>query len=149
MKTAVINKLEHFKQILKEHGLRLTHQRVVILSELLSDGGHPSAEDIYERAVKRLPTISLDTVYRTIACFENYGIVKRVQVLDDKGRFDSNLDIHHHLVCKRCKKIEDFYWPAFDGLNIPGGLKGWGEVESKCVELRGLCRECRRKVKRK
>ncbi|MFZ5979532.1 MAG: Fur family transcriptional regulator [Candidatus Zixiibacteriota bacterium] len=149
MKTTDKNKLERFKQILKEHGLRLTHQRVVILNELVSAEGHPSAEDVYSRVLKRLPTVSLDTVYRTIASFEKYDIVKRVQVLDDKGRFDSNLDVHHHLVCKRCKKIEDFYWPAFDGLNIPGDLKNWGKVESKYVELRGLCKECRQKSKKR
>ena len=141
--------MEHLAAQLKDRGLRLTHQRLEILRELSADTGHPSAEDIYTRVVKRIPTISLDTVYRTIATFEESGVVSRVQVLDDRGRFDSNMSVHHHMVCTRCKKIEDFYWPAFDNMDVPGDLGSWGEVASKHVELRGLCKDCRRKVGKK
>lgn len=143
------HELERMIEILREHGLRLTHQRLEILRVLAADSSHPSVEQIYDRVVKRVPTISLDTVYRTITSFEKYGAVKRVEVLDDKSRFDTNPQHHHHLICKRCKRIEDFHWPAFDRLDVPDKLNAWGMVDSKQVEIRGLCSDCRGKTKRK
>ena len=136
--------MEGFEQVCRIKGLRVTHQRQEIFAEFARFNGHPTAENIFNRVRKRLTTISLDTVYRTIATFEEYGLVKRVQILDNLARFDINLKIHHHLVCSRCKKIEDFYWPDFDRLSLPGSVNEWGDIEQKHVEIRGLCRNCKK-----
>ncbi|HEX7344863.1 MAG TPA: transcriptional repressor [bacterium] len=142
MKKGLQAKLDHFGAMCRQKGYRLTHQRLEIFRELAKDSRHPSAEDIYRRIIKRFPTLSPDTVYRTISTLEKIGVIKRVHVLDDRGRFDANTNVHHHLVCKRCKRVEDFYWPTFDQLNIPEQLRAWGQLDSKHVELRGLCRRC-------
>ena len=149
LKAKLEKKVSQFEELCRRKGLRLTHQRLEILKELVADTSHPSAEDVYNRIVKRLPMISLDTVYRTIALFEEHGLVKRVEILDDRSRFDSNLEKHHHLVCVRCKRIEDFYWSNFDSLRAPNNISSWGIVQSKHVELRGLCKACMKKEKRK
>ncbi len=133
------------EELLKAKGVRVTHQRLEVFCELMSSHEHPSAEEIYERVARRLPTISLDTVYRTIALFEEFGVIRRVEVLDDRARYDANLKPHHHLVCTRCKKIEDFYWPGFDRLKEPEELRKWGRLRSRHAEIRGLCRECAEK----
>jgi Fur family peroxide stress response transcriptional regulator len=140
--------MQAFEQTCREWGMRVTHQRLEIFRELASAKGHPSAEEIYNRVHKRLPSIALDTVYRTIDTFENMNLVKRVKFMDNRTRFDTNIITHHHLVCTECNRIEDFYWPAFDNLKVPDTLKDWGVVDTKHAEIRGLCRKCRNKIKK-
>ena len=65
-------KTRYAYKLLKGTGLKLTHQRLEILYILMSDVDHPSAEEIYERTKPEIPTISFDTVYRTLALFERY-----------------------------------------------------------------------------
>ena len=73
--------LDKFKAISLEKGLRLTHQRLEILRELVGAKDHPSAEMVFGRVRRRLPTISLDTVYRTLSTFDELGIIMRVPVI--------------------------------------------------------------------
>lgn len=89
-----------------------------------------------------MPTISLDTVYRTLSAFEQHGFIMRTQVLDDRARFDADLSPHHHLVCARCKSIEDFHWEAFDKTEPPPSISKWGRIMNKQVALRGICNKC-------
>jgi Fur family peroxide stress response transcriptional regulator len=93
------DKIEMFKNISRENGLKVTHQRLEIFKILLSMEYHPSAEEVFEAVRKKIPTISFDTVYRTLALFENSGVIRKVQYLDTRTRYDSNMDIHYHLVC--------------------------------------------------
>jgi len=138
-----LKNLKELREICRSQGLRLTHQRLEVFRELLSTPGHPSAEDVCQRVRRRLPSISLDTVYRTIYTFERCGVVKRLSALDERIRFDSNLEPHHHLVCVRCRQIEDFYWPDFAAMEKPEEVEMWGEIHTEHVELRGLCKNCR------
>ena len=130
------------KAICRGLGLKLTHQRLEILRELAIAKDHPSAEDIYKRVKPKIPPISFDTVYRTLALFERSGVIARVHHLDDRTRYDPNTSKHHHMVCIKCKKIQDFTWPALDGMQIPAETEGWGKIQGKYLELRGICREC-------
>jgi Fur family peroxide stress response transcriptional regulator len=135
-------KIDVFKELCRERGLRLTHQRLEIFSVLAEDGSHPSIEDIYNQVVPRLPMISLDTVYRTIATFEEYGLVRRVNFDGSKARFDTNLSDHHHLVCLDCQRVVDFYWPSFDRLKMPRDVAGWDGIDTRQAEIRGICPAC-------
>ena len=126
----------------RELGLKLTQQRLEIYKALVTEPGHPSAEVIYTSLLPAMPTLSLDTVYRTLVTLERNGLIGRVEVLDDHARFDANLEPHHHLVCRRCRTALDFVWPALDRLEAPKGTEGWGRVDSRHLELRGLCRRC-------
>lgn len=146
-KTDISSLMKGFEQVCKSKGLRITHQRSEIFHTLAEYPGHPTAENVFSRVRTRLKTISLDTVYRTIATFEEHGLIKRVHILNSTARFDVNLSIHHHLVCTRCNKIEDFYWPDFDKMKLPDSVRHWSKINSKHVEMRGLCRECKTKSK--
>ena len=137
-----LDKLRTFEEIWRELGLKLTHQRLEIFHVLVNAEDHPSAEEVYEKVKSKMPTISFDTVYRTLALFERYGVIARVHYLDDRARYDSNMAPHYHLVCKTCKKIRDFYWPDLDELQTPDKTKGWGTIENKYLELRGICQDC-------
>lgn len=134
--------LERFKAISQDKGLRLTHQRLEILRELVGAKDHPSAEMVFGRVRRRLPTISLDTVYRTLSTFDDLGLIMRVPVTGDQGRFDADTSPHHHFVCSRCKSIYDFFWEEFDQLVLPGDSEALGRVDDRRVVVRGVCQEC-------
>jgi Fur family peroxide stress response transcriptional regulator len=137
--------IDFFRKICNERGIKVTPQRLEIFLETVRSRDHPSAEDVYDRVKTRLPTISLDTVYRTLATFERCGLVVKVQFLEDRLRFDTNLEAHHHLFCTDCKNVVDFSWPEFDSLALPQEVAEWGLPESKQVSIRGKCRSCVRK----
>ncbi len=139
--------LSRLREICEKAGIRLTPQRLEVFKEIMSAHDHPAAEDIHERLKVRMPTISLDTVYRTLGTFERLGVIRKMHVLDDHARFDPNTQTHHHFVCTKCKKIIDFEWPAFDKLQPPPELDSFGTVLEQQVEVRGFCKECGEKNK--
>ena len=138
------NEAKHraFREFSRQIGLKLTHQRLVIFNVLSSMLNHPSAEDVFEEVKNRIPTIAFDTVYRTLALFERHGLISKVNYLDSRTRYDSVAERHCHLICTRCRKIEDFTWPEVDQLQIPEETKLWGSIKNKYIELRGLCQDC-------
>ena len=135
-------KIRAFRELSRQIGLKLTHQRLEIFNVLTSMLDHPSAEDVFEEVKKRIPTIAFDTVYRTLSLFGRHGLISKVNYLDGRIRYDSVTERHCHLICTRCRKIEDFYWPEVDQLQIPEETKLWGSIKNKYVELRGLCQDC-------
>ena len=137
--------MDNFEKVCKSKGLRLTHQRTEIFRALLKNSNHPTTENIFNQVRKHLKTISLDTVYRTIATFEEYGLIKRVHHIDNATRLDINISNHHHLVCSKCNKIEDFYWPDFDLMKPPNAISHWGRIDVKHVVISGLCSDCKKK----
>lgn len=139
--------MDSFERVCKARGLRITHQRTEIFRELIRQTNHPTIENVFSEVRKKLKTISLDTVYRTIATFEEYGLVKRVHHIDNSTRYDINLSVHHHLICTQCHKIEDFYWPEFDEMQPPDYVSHWGKMEDKHVVIEGLCSSCSKKTK--
>jgi len=135
--------LTRFETICRDHGLKVTHQRVEVFKAVGESSGHPSVEEVYAIVAPRVPTISLDTVYRTLETFGELGIVKRFMSSDGRYRFDNNIDQHQHLVCTRCGKIEDIDWTAIQGLALPK-VSGWTGMSLGHVEVHGLCQACRK-----
>lgn len=135
-------RLERFVDVGRQKGLKITPQRLEIFRELASSGEHPTAEAIFNGIKVRMPTVSLDTVYRTLNTLQEHGLIVRVEVLDERSRYDANLDQHHHLVCVRCNTVQDLYWPDVDQMPLPAEVGDWGNVHQLHAELRGLCRTC-------
>ena len=135
-------KIDLLRKICKEKNVKLTHQRLEIYREMLDSCDHPSAEDIYKRVKKRIPTISLDTVYRTLTAFYSWGLISKLYMFNDKTRFDPNIKPHHHMICTSCKKLWDFYWSEFEDEKFPEVIREWGRVDGKFVEIRGVCNNC-------
>ncbi len=134
--------IEKLKSICDKVGLKLTHQRLEIFKELISSLDHPTAEVIYERLKKTLPTIAIDTVYRTLATFSDLGLVKKLNIKNKPTLFDANLDQHHHFICTRCKTVHDLYWEKFDNTALPEAAKHLGQTKSRHLELHGICNKC-------
>lgn len=140
--------LDLFRTVCKERGIKVTPQRLEIFREIMRAHDHPSADDIYSRVKDRLPSISLDTVYRTLSTFESCGLISRVQFLEDKTRFDPNRRNHHHMFCTVCKGLRDFYWVDFDNAEFPSEILQWGRPQTRHVQVRGVCSKCSGQRKR-
>ena len=91
---------------------------------------------------ERVPTISLDTVYRTVATLSDLGLVRRVVLTPGPARYDANASRHHHYVCTRCGLIRDVDDERLDAVRAPRGTASLGSVESVEVQLRGVCTAC-------
>lgn len=140
-------KLGSFSELCRSEGIKATHQRMEIMRTLAATEEHPDAESVYREVKQRIPTISLDTVYRTLRMFEEKGLIARVGSVRDRARFDANTEHHHHFVCTQCGMVRDFYSEALDSLSPPSDIGRLGEVDGVYVELRGVCRNCREKSK--
>ena len=132
-----------FQEGCKQNGLRVTHQRLEIFRELAGACDHPSAEMIFTRVRKRIPTMSFDTVYRTLNTFEETKLISRVGVISGRARFEANMERHHHFLCTECGAIIDVYSKKLDNARVAEDLPDEINVESARVELRGVCSACR------
>jgi Fur family peroxide stress response transcriptional regulator len=141
------HRMTRLKEALRRAGVKLTHQRLEIFSEVARTGEHPDAETVFRGVRDRLPTVSLDTVYRTLWLLIDLGVLTTLGPPRARVRFDANMRSHHHFVCTRCGRARDFYSPAFDALQVPAAVKAWGRVERTLVEIRGLCARCVKKGK--
>ncbi len=144
----VDRRLLRFKDVARRAGVKLTHQRLEIFREVASSVEHPAVEAVFRAVQARIPTVSLDTVYRTLWMLEDLGLVMTLGPRHGAVRFDANLRPHHHFVCIRCGLTRDFEDPSFDALRVPGTVKHYGAVVGTRVELRGVCRNCSRRAAR-
>lgn len=135
-------RMARFEQVCRDAGVRLTHQRMEIFREVAQVDDHPNAEIIYKRVRERMPTVSLDTVYRTLWMLNDHGLITTLGPSRERTRFDANLTRHHHFVCVRCGATRDFYSDEFDELKLPSSVKALGRIVTTLVEVRGICREC-------
>ena len=140
-------RMEFFKERLRNRGVKLTHQRMEIFREAATSEEHPDAEKICRRVRKRLPSISLDTVYRTLWSLLDLGLISTLGPPRKTVRFDANMDSHHHFVCTKCGMIRDFYSKKLDRLKIPESESILETVQGTQVEVKGICVKCSGKMK--
>jgi len=134
--------MEAFAKAIRRSGVKLTSQRIEIFREAARTGEHPCIETVFKNVRRRLPTVSLDTVYRTMDLFRDLGLISTLRGLDGRVRFDANIQPHHHFICTRCGSALDLSGLKIDGLEAPKSAPGLGRVESVHVEFRGICRAC-------
>jgi Fur family transcriptional regulator, peroxide stress response regulator len=134
--------LERFVAAAKQAGLKLTHQRLEIFREVASTQAHPDAETVLRSVQVRLPTVSLDTVYRTLWMLHDLGLITTLGPRRESVRFDANLEHHHHYVCIRCGLVRDFTSLELNALPMPNTVKEFGDVVTAHVEVRGVCAGC-------
>jgi Fur family peroxide stress response transcriptional regulator len=138
-------RLDRLKQACRDANLRMTHQRMEIFREVAATGEHPDVETIFKRVRERLPTVSHDTVYRTLASLEEMDLISRVDPICGRARYDANRDSHHHFVCGQCGAIEDVYLDETKEIPLPQGIQDFGDVDSVHLQVRGICNVCRNK----
>ena len=135
-------RLAAFRRTLRESGIRLTPQRLEVFCEVAGRGDHPDAETVFREVRRRMPTVSLDTVHRTLQLLKDLGLVVPLGPRHESVRFDANLDYHHHYICARCGLVRDFQSAGLTPHRIPEAAKRFGSVVSTRVEVRGICESC-------
>ena len=134
--------MEKFRRHCRQAGLSLTHQREVIYRVLLETRTHPNPETIYKKVRQAIPSISLGTVYKNIRTFLDAGLLRELSCRHGTLRLETNPELHHHLVCTRCKAIVDIEKSAVGPVRMlrkpPGGFR----VANYSIEFLGLCQTC-------
>ena len=129
---------------LREKGYKLTSQRLEIISLLARDRTHPSAGDIFRKVRKRVPNISMSTVYYTLDMLKEEGLLRELEFYDQDNRYDVTVTDHINLICKRCRKISDLSGELPVSAETVLNKTGFQPVGMR-FEYYGYCKECRRK----
>ena len=129
---------------------RTTRQLEQVFKALQGDHSHPFVHGIYRRVRKRLPRISLATVYRTLHSLVEEGKI-RTLLLDERGaRFDPETSQHDHFVCERCGRVVDLFLRRARQLDLSSLAKQGYVVMTHDLTVHGICQVCtaRRRIPR-
>lgn len=141
-RSQIKKQLDEFQKAAKIAGIKVTPQRLTIYKIVASSDSHPTAEEVYQALKAGMPTISLDTVYRTLWILTDLGFLHTVYQPRGSVRFDAITNKHHHFFCIRCFKIRDFENSVLSSLPIPREAEECGRTISLRVEVQGICEEC-------
>ena len=128
--------------VLRSRGARATRQRRAIYAALLDRVDHPTAEALHRIARRRIPGMSLATVYTTLEVLVNAGLAGRLAGADGASHYDARTDGHDHRRCLRCGRIEDLdrkpqRTPELETCHTPG----FRAVDCR-IEIVGYCAAC-------
>ena len=135
--------LETNRKALNSTGMRVTHQRALILEIIRQGQGHLDADEIHRRARQKYSRLSLSTVYRTLQLFKKLGLVEEVHFDEEHHHYEAKPSVeHHHLVCLACARVIEFYYPLsrYVKKSVPEA-KGF-EIVGTEIHLTGYCPQC-------
>jgi len=136
---------EQFRELALKHGLAVTHQRQVVYEAVIASHGHYSPEDIYAAVRRRVPSVSLATVYNNLRLFIECGLLREVSPHAPTLRVDGNLKPHHHLVCSRCKSVQDIEGDFINFNRLSRQVPDGFDLTQPLVEVLASVRRCRSK----
>jgi Fur family transcriptional regulator, peroxide stress response regulator len=122
---------------------RLTSQKKIILDYLKEAKTHPTAREVYSAIRKKLPRISLATVYRIL---EDFGEKNQAQKIFLKiSHYDGDLSLHSHFICEECQKIFDVFEDFNNELGIKNKKIKVGKIKKYQIYIYGICKKCQKK----
>lgn len=121
---------------------RMTKQKRVILEVLKDTTSHPTADWVYEKVRRKIPNISLGTVYRNLNILKNQGEILELSYGKGFSRYDGTPDNHYHFTCESCGKVYDVDCPVAHNLDkdVESGM-GF-RVKQHRLEFYGICKDC-------
>jgi Fur family peroxide stress response transcriptional regulator len=143
------DRLEQFEKLCREGGVPCTIQRRALLEAVLGRDDHPTANQVFEAVRVRNRGISRATVHRNLELLAEMGVITKTCHTGGVARYDARIDIHHHLICLRCNSVADIDDEHLSSLVIPDTSAFGFEVSDFRVQLRGICRNCRKKGSKK
>jgi len=138
----LVNETKPFRELCRENGIAVTHQRQVLYETMKTMHGHPSPEEVYARVKKKVPAISLATVYKNIHIFVESGVFREVSLHHGSVRVEMNGEAHHHVVCSKCRKITDIGEKELGFVARRSRLPDGFRVERYAVDVIGVCAKC-------
>jgi Fur family ferric uptake transcriptional regulator len=125
-----------------DYPMRMTRQRRVILDELRKMHTHPTADELYQGVRRRIPSISLATVYRNLKLLASTGFITEMQTVGAQRRYEGNVDNHYHLMCVACGRVDDATVPPDHDLQEAVDRTTGYKILSHRIEFLGVCPEC-------
>lgn len=123
-------------------GQRSTRQRQAVYSYLYAVNHHPTAEDVYHAVKRRLPRVSLATVYNALELFVRSGLASKLTYGDAAARYDIRTDAHSHARCLACGRVDDV--EAIPALRWLRAIRTRHFTATGFrFEILGRCRACR------
>jgi Fur family peroxide stress response transcriptional regulator len=129
---------EHLSRRLTTGGFRFTPQRQQVYAVLLQRRDHPTAEEVFIRAKRVMPDISLATVYNCLEALVRCGLARQLTLQRGAARFCPNMREHCHFYCDTCESVFDIDLPPEADWPLPRGFKG----ERYDVTIHGRCPAC-------
>ncbi len=120
---------------------RMTKQRAIILEALRNVKTHPTADEIYGMVRKKMPRISLGTVYRNLDVLTSTGEIRILERAGTQKRFDGDLNPHQHVRCEACGTVGDVFPPVCVPQTPRDVVPGF-YIKQIEVEFIGLCQNC-------
>ena len=120
----------------------MTTQRRVILEELKKVRTHPTAEEVHAMVRKRIPAISLGTVYRNLEIMFDSGVVERIRLGGSRRRYDGFTEGHYHIRCVECGRVDDVPGGTSDEVEKIIGRVSHYKIIGHRLGFLGMCREC-------
>ena len=133
----------NYETLLREHSLKVTPQRLGILS-IMHANGHINVEDLFAHIRKRFASISLATLYKNINAMLENKLISEVKIPHMKAKYEISKAPHIHMLCKSCHEFIDLELDLND-LVTTASLKSHYRVEDTNVILSGLCERCKNK----
>lgn len=127
---------------------RLTRQRRVVLEEIRKLDTHPTASELWLLVRKRLPKISLGTVYRNLEVLSEQGFIIRLDLGCDQRRFDGTVRTHYHVRCENCGKVCDIALKPLPNIEEEAQKLTNFAVHGHTLEFCGICPECQKRARK-
>lgn len=121
---------------------KYSHQRAAIMEELASVTSHPTAAEIYTMVRRRIPNISLGTVYRNLSLLADDGDIMRITTGEGTERFDAVSSNHYHFCCLGCGNVTDLPLSRQSGLEHEVEALTGATVERHSLIFYGKCSDC-------
>ena len=127
--------------------MRMTQQRAVILEELAKVTSHPTADEVYDLVRRRMPKISLGTVYRNLDLLSNSGEILRIHSGGTQRRYDATVATHYHVCCSECGRIDDLDMPPLKKLERTARKECGYQISGHWLMFQGVCPACQEAAK--
>ncbi|MCF8241440.1 MAG: transcriptional repressor [Melioribacteraceae bacterium] len=128
--------MDHYKDIIKESGAKLTKPRLMVLEALYSQERPISLSDIADICFE----IDFASVYRTIKLFDELGILQTINIGDKKPKYEleTKKSHHHHIICSECGRIEKIDLCILPEIQKLTKFK----IVNHSMEFIGICPDC-------
>jgi Fur family transcriptional regulator, peroxide stress response regulator len=126
------------KAILKEHGLRVTAQRIQVLQTFIMLEGHPAIEDLH----RELPDMSVATIYNNVRLFVKMKILNELPYGDGLSRYELYKPNHYHVICEWCGYIVDYEFPGLIEVEDLAARLSNYTIKRHELEVYGVCPDC-------
>jgi len=130
----------NYINLLKNHDLKVTPQRLLIVESLYKKG-HINVDELYTLLKKTFETISLATVYKNIHTMSEKNLIQEVKIPNEKNVYELTKQEHSHLVCIKCHSITDITLDT-DILIEQASKLGEFQINNSAIVLNGICKKC-------